>query len=308
MPTEQALSSQRSYSTSSGAYVPPVLTHPVTAVVVVFDHLKRTSSNFYRILNTPLSLHSSHHSYTHTPSHAHILPLTHTSSHTHSLSLSLTHTHTHSLSLSHTHNRSWRVHFSRTVAMKFNCFFLMPFLDDFPTYLVSHGHGHADRWTHNTLSPIYFRLFFCLSVIHCTLFFEDSATIYPIIALSLLLLSLFYSLLHLPSFSLSLLLYCHILTPPFLPSFSLPHAILSFSFPPLPPSPSISPPPSPPSFSLPPSARPVGCDVQLGHGRHVRHIRGQNSATGEEAGADGRVRCKLQAAETVRTIQYGTVL
>jgi uncharacterized membrane protein YesL len=33
--------------------------------------------------------------------------------------------------------RSWRVHFSRTVAMKFNCFFLMPFLDDFPTYLVS---------------------------------------------------------------------------------------------------------------------------------------------------------------------------
>ena len=33
--------------------------------------------------------------------------------------------------------RSWRVHFSRTVAMKFNCFFLMPFLDDFPTYLVT---------------------------------------------------------------------------------------------------------------------------------------------------------------------------
>ena len=34
------------------------------------------------------------------------------------------------------YSRSWRVHFSRTVAMKFNCFFLMPFLDDFPTYLV----------------------------------------------------------------------------------------------------------------------------------------------------------------------------
>lgn len=27
---------------------------------------------------------------------------------------------------------SWRNHFARTVAMKFNCFFLMPFLDDFP--------------------------------------------------------------------------------------------------------------------------------------------------------------------------------
>ena len=33
--------------------------------------------------------------------------------------------------------RSWRSHFARTVAMKFNCFFLMPFLDDFPAYLVS---------------------------------------------------------------------------------------------------------------------------------------------------------------------------
>jgi GTPase SAR1 family protein len=31
--------------------------------------------------------------------------------------------------------RSWRDHFARTVAMKFNCFFLMPFLDDFPAYL-----------------------------------------------------------------------------------------------------------------------------------------------------------------------------
>ena len=31
--------------------------------------------------------------------------------------------------------RSWREHFARTVAMKFNCFFLMPFMDDFPVYL-----------------------------------------------------------------------------------------------------------------------------------------------------------------------------
>ena len=30
---------------------------------------------------------------------------------------------------------SWRNHFARTVAMKFNCFFLMPFLDDFSAYL-----------------------------------------------------------------------------------------------------------------------------------------------------------------------------
>ena len=31
--------------------------------------------------------------------------------------------------------RSWREHFARTVAMKFNCFFLMPFMDEFPVYL-----------------------------------------------------------------------------------------------------------------------------------------------------------------------------
>lgn len=31
---------------------------------------------------------------------------------------------------------SWRAHFSKTVAMKFNCFFLMPFMADFPEYLV----------------------------------------------------------------------------------------------------------------------------------------------------------------------------
>lgn len=31
--------------------------------------------------------------------------------------------------------RSWREHFARSVAMKFNCFFLMPFVDEFPFYL-----------------------------------------------------------------------------------------------------------------------------------------------------------------------------
>jgi hypothetical protein len=30
---------------------------------------------------------------------------------------------------------SWREHFARSVAMKFNCFFLMPFIDSFPFYL-----------------------------------------------------------------------------------------------------------------------------------------------------------------------------
>ncbi len=30
---------------------------------------------------------------------------------------------------------SWRTHFARTVAMKFNCFFMMPFSDSFPSYL-----------------------------------------------------------------------------------------------------------------------------------------------------------------------------
>ena len=30
---------------------------------------------------------------------------------------------------------TWRNHFARTIAMKFNCFFLMPFLDEFPSYL-----------------------------------------------------------------------------------------------------------------------------------------------------------------------------
>jgi len=30
---------------------------------------------------------------------------------------------------------SWRNHFARSVTMKFNCFFLMPFMDEFPAYL-----------------------------------------------------------------------------------------------------------------------------------------------------------------------------
>ena len=33
--------------------------------------------------------------------------------------------------------KTWTDHFARTVSMKFNCFFLMPFLDEFPSYLVS---------------------------------------------------------------------------------------------------------------------------------------------------------------------------
>lgn len=36
---------------------------------------------------------------------------------------------------------SWREHFARAVAMKFNCFFLMPFVDDFPFYLRKVGVG-----------------------------------------------------------------------------------------------------------------------------------------------------------------------
>jgi len=31
--------------------------------------------------------------------------------------------------------QSWRQHFAQSVAMKFNCFFLMKFVDDFPAYL-----------------------------------------------------------------------------------------------------------------------------------------------------------------------------
>lgn len=31
--------------------------------------------------------------------------------------------------------KSWQDHFARTVAMKFNCFFLLPFIDEFPQYL-----------------------------------------------------------------------------------------------------------------------------------------------------------------------------
>ena len=31
--------------------------------------------------------------------------------------------------------RTWRAHFAKSVAQKFNCFFLLPFIDDFPVYL-----------------------------------------------------------------------------------------------------------------------------------------------------------------------------
>jgi hypothetical protein len=31
--------------------------------------------------------------------------------------------------------KSWQEHFAKTVAMKFNCFFLLPFIDEFPQYL-----------------------------------------------------------------------------------------------------------------------------------------------------------------------------
>lgn len=31
--------------------------------------------------------------------------------------------------------RTWREHFAKSVAQKFNCFFLLPFIDEFPTYL-----------------------------------------------------------------------------------------------------------------------------------------------------------------------------
>jgi hypothetical protein len=69
-----------------------------------------------------------------------MFPLTHLAHHTH------THTHTHiHVPTSRTNAvvsalvqhiiRSWREHFARSVAMKFNCFFLMPFIDEFPFYL-----------------------------------------------------------------------------------------------------------------------------------------------------------------------------
>ncbi|KAH8096322.1 hypothetical protein JL720_3687 [Aureococcus anophagefferens] len=42
---------------------------------------------------------------------------------------------------------AWREHFARTVAVKFNCFFLMPFVDDFPLYLREKldDHVHTPR-------------------------------------------------------------------------------------------------------------------------------------------------------------------
>ena len=86
-----------------------------------------------------------------------------------------------SLFLYHT-NSSWRVHFSRTVAMKFNCFFLMPFLDDFPGYLVGFLIiclwilCHSSTLPLPLLSPLSFS---CLSFHHSiNLFFFSSLLIF----------------------------------------------------------------------------------------------------------------------------------
>jgi hypothetical protein len=102
--------------------MPLVLTHLATAIPFNFDNYTLMPLLSHLFFLT-LFLHPPH---IHTPS---IPP--HTPD---------THQHTY-----YTAHRSWRVHFSRTVAMKFNCFFLMPFLDDFPTYLVSDEHGQTDR-------------------------------------------------------------------------------------------------------------------------------------------------------------------
>lgn len=31
--------------------------------------------------------------------------------------------------------RTWREHFAKSISQKFNCFFLLPFIDEFPVYL-----------------------------------------------------------------------------------------------------------------------------------------------------------------------------
>eukprot|EP00981_Chlorochromonas_danica_P005799 scaffold1190_cov187-Ochromonas_danica.AAC.31 len=46
---------------------------------------------------------------------------------------------------------SWRNHFARTTAMKFNCFFLMPFLDEFPVYL----RNELDRAYSNGMAEVF---------------------------------------------------------------------------------------------------------------------------------------------------------
>ena len=84
-----------------------------------------------------------------------------------------------SLFLYHT-NSSWRVHFSRTVAMKFNCFFLMPFLDDFPGYLVGFLIICLCILCHSSTLPLVSPLSFsCLSFHHSiNLFFISSLLIF----------------------------------------------------------------------------------------------------------------------------------
>ncbi len=51
--------------------------------------------------------------------------------------------------------RSWRDHFARTVSMKFNCFYLMPFLDDFPEYLRKEIDGMYENGDIGELFDIY---------------------------------------------------------------------------------------------------------------------------------------------------------
>lgn len=60
---------------------------------------------------------------------------------------------------------SWREHFARAVAMKFNCFFLMPFVDDFPFYLRKVGFrfdadADADADADGAVFSFSFSLFF----------------------------------------------------------------------------------------------------------------------------------------------------
>ena len=79
-------------------------------------------------------------------------------------------------------NSSWRVHFSRTVAMKFNCFFLMPFLDDFPGYLVGFLIICLCILRHSSTLPLLSPLSFsCLSFHHSiNLFFISSLLIFSL--------------------------------------------------------------------------------------------------------------------------------
>jgi len=57
--------------------------------------------------------------------------------------------------------KTWTEHFARTVSMKFNCFFLMPFLDNFPSYLVSNHFYRVFK----------FKLYLYLLMYYCILFY-----------------------------------------------------------------------------------------------------------------------------------------